>query len=253
MLRHEGTFYSPYGDDDMIAKRKKLLVFLLLTVIFVSGLPVCASGAGLPRLAKDAVILAFGDSLTFGTGAAPTESYPAILERLVGRRVVNEGVPGEITGEGLERLSEVLKREKPALLILCHGANDLLRFLDKRQTASNLRAMIRLARKNGAAVVLIAVPLLGITLSPEHFYVEIVTEKGATVRIAVPSPGITLSPAPLYREIAAEMKIPIEEEALTTVLSDGSLKSDVIHPNATGYRRLAESIAGLLKKSGAVE
>lgn len=64
--------------------------------------------------------------MTFGTGAAPEESYLAVLERLVGRRVVNEGVPGEITDEGLERLPEVLKREKPTLLILCHGANDLL-------------------------------------------------------------------------------------------------------------------------------
>jgi hypothetical protein len=46
----------------MLTKRKKLLVFLLLTVIVVSGLPICASGAKLPLLAKDAVILAFGDS-----------------------------------------------------------------------------------------------------------------------------------------------------------------------------------------------
>ena len=237
----------------MITIRKKLLIFLLLTVIVVSGLPVCASGAGLPRLAKDAVILAFGDSLTFGTGAAPEESYPAILERLVGRRVVNEGIPGEITGEGLERLPEALKREKPALLILCHGANDLLRGLDKRQAAANLRAMIRLAREKGAAVVLIAVPFLGINLSPDPLYLEIAIEKGAVVQIEVPSPSITLSPAPLYRETAAEMKIPLEENALTMVLSDGSLMSDYIHPNAAGYRRLAELIAALLKKSGAVE
>jgi acyl-CoA thioesterase I len=69
----------------------------------------------------------------------------------------------------------------------------------------------------------------------------------------VPSPGITLSPAPLYREIATEMKIPFEEEAMTTVLSDGSLRSDYIHPNAAGYRRVAESVAALLEKSGAVE
>jgi acyl-CoA thioesterase-1 len=251
--RHEAAFYSPYGDNGMITKRKKSLIFLLLTVIVVSGLPVCASGAGLPRLAKDAVILAFGDSLTFGTGAAPGESYPAILERLVGRRVVNEGIAGEITGEGLVRLPEALKRGKPALLILCHGANDLLRFLNKRQAAANLRAMIRLAREKGAAVVLVAVPSLGITLSPDPFYLEIATEKGAAVLIAVPSLGIALSPEPLYREIAAEMGLPVEEEALTMVLSDGSLRSDYIHPNAAGYRRLAASIAALLKKSGAVE
>jgi lysophospholipase L1-like esterase len=49
------------------------------------------------------------------------------------------------------------------------------------------------------------------------------------------------------------MKIPIKEKVLTTVLSDGSLRSDYIHPNAAGYRRLAELIAALLKNSGAVE
>jgi len=209
----------------MIPRRKKSLFFLLLTLVVASGLPACVSEAGLPLLAKDAVILAFGDSLTFGTGAAPAESYPAVLERLVGKRVVNEGVPGEISGEGLARLPDVLKREKPALLILCHGANDLLRGLNKQQAAGNLRAMIRLAREKGAAVVLVAVPL----------------------------PGLALSPAPLYREIAAEMKLPLEEKALITVLSNRNLLSDPIHPNAAGYRLLAEAIASLLKRSGAVK
>jgi lysophospholipase L1-like esterase len=209
----------------MITKRKKLLVFGLLTIMASAFMMVCSSYAKSPRLTSDAVILAFGDSLTFGTGAAPTKSYPAILERLVGRRVVNAGVPGEVTEEGLSRLSEVLEREKPALLILCHGGNDLLRRLNQQQIANNLRAMIRLARERGVVVVIIAVPFA----------------------------GIALSPPPFYREIATEMKVPVEENALTTVLSDGSLKSDYIHPNAAGYSRLAESIAALLKKSGAVE
>jgi lysophospholipase L1-like esterase len=57
----------------------------------------------------------------------------------------------------------------------------------------------------------------------------------------------------MYREIAKELSIPIEEETLSTVLADSSLKSDYIHPNAAGYRRLAESIATLLKKSGAID
>ncbi|OHE23588.1 MAG: arylesterase [Syntrophus sp. GWC2_56_31] len=209
----------------MTITRKKLLIFGMLTILASAVLMACSSSAKSPRLAGHALILAFGDSLTFGTGATPAESYPAVLERLVGRRVVNSGVPGEVTGEGLSRLPGVLEREKPALLILCHGGNDLLRRLDRQQTADNLRAMIRLARERGVAVVL----------------------------IAVPSPGLALSPPPFYRDIAAEMKIPIEEEALTDVLSDGALKSDYIHPNAAGYRRLAASIAALLKKGGAVE
>jgi acyl-CoA thioesterase-1 len=221
----ERYFIAPYGDNGMIPKRKKFLASLLLTIVASAFLMACSSGANLPRLASNEVILAFGDSLTFGTGATLTESYPATLERLVGRRVVNSGVPGEVTGQGLSRLPGVLEREKPALLILCHGGNDLLRRLNQQQTANNLRAMIRLARERGVTVVI----------------------------IAVPSPGLSLSPPPFYREIAAEMKIPIEEKILTTVLSDGSLKSDYIHPNAAGYRRMAESIAALLRKSGAVE
>lgn len=209
----------------MITRRNKWLVSFLLAIITSAFLMACSSSVKLPRLASDAVILAFGDSLTFGTGAAPAESYPAILERLVGRRVVNSGVPGEVTGEGLSRLPEVLEREKPALMILCHGGNDMLRRLDRKQTANNLRAMIRSARERGVAVVI----------------------------IAVPSPGLSLSPPPLYRETATEMGLPIEEEVLTTLLSDGSLRSDYIHPNAAGYRRLAEAMAVVLKKSGAVE
>ncbi len=208
----------------MITKSKKVLVFGLLIIMASTILMACSTGAKLPGLAKDAVILAFGDSLTFGTGATPAESYPAVLERLVGRRVVNSGVPGEVTGEGLFRLPKVLDEENPALLILCHGGNDMLRNLDKQKTADNLRAMIRLAQVRRIAVVI----------------------------ISVPSPGLALSPPPFYRETAAEMEIPFDEKTLAMVLSDRSLKSDYIHPNASGYRKMAESIADLLKKSGAV-
>lgn len=197
----------------------------LLALAASALLIACSSGAQLPRLAGNAVVLAFGDSLTFGTGATPEESYPATLGRLIGRRVVNAGVPGEISADGLSRLPELLEKEKPALLILCHGGNDLLRRIDQRQTAGHLRAMIRLARERGVAVAL----------------------------LAVPSPGFSLTPPRFYREIAAEMALPIDEEILATVLSDGALRSDYIHPNGAGYRRLAESIAALLKKSGAVE
>jgi len=219
------AFCFPYGDNDMITKRNKLMIIGLLIVMAGTVLAACSSGAKSPLLANDAVILAFGDSLTFGTGATPEESYPAVLERLVGRRVVNSGIPGEVTGEGLSRLPEVLEEEKPELLILCHGGNDMLRRLDQQQTAGNLRAMIRLSQERGIAVVI----------------------------ISVPSPGLALSPPQFYRETAAEMNIPFDDEALAMVLSDRSLKSDYIHPNAAGYRRLAESIAALLKKSGAVQ
>ncbi len=201
------------------------LITLLLAIIIGVGLTACSSQSKLPHLTDDAVIVAFGDSLTFGTGVEPVQSYPAVLGKMVGRRVVNTGVPGEVTVDGLSRLPEILEREKPALLLLCHGGNDQLRRLNQQQTANNIREMIRLAQKRGIAVVL----------------------------IAVPAPGLSLSPPPMYREIAKELTIPIEENILSTVLADNSLKSDYIHPNTEGYRRLAESIVNLLKKSGAID
>ncbi|OGP67935.1 MAG: arylesterase [Deltaproteobacteria bacterium RBG_16_44_11] len=209
----------------MNSRKHNALTSLLLTIIIGAGLAACSSPAKLPRLANDAVIVAFGDSLTFGTGAEPMQSYPAVLEQMIGWRVVNAGVPGEVTGEGLSRLSEILERDKPALLLLCHGGNDHLRRLNQQQSANNIREMIRLARDRGVAVLL----------------------------IAVPAPGLSLSPSPMYREIAKELSMPLEEKILSEVLADASLKSDLIHPNAAGYHRMAESVAALLKKSGAID
>ncbi len=209
----------------MNSKKLERFILLLAAILLWSGLAACSPSARLPRLADDAVVVAFGDSITFGTGASTQESYPAVLEKLIGRRVVNAGVPGEVTADGLSRLPAILEREKPALLIICHGGNDQLRRLDERQTVANIKAMIQLAGQNNVAVLL----------------------------IAVPSPGIIVSPAPFYRQIAKELSIPLEEKTLSLVLADGSLKSDFIHPNAAGYRRLAEALAVLLKKSGAID
>jgi acyl-CoA thioesterase I len=197
---------------------------LLLLGICFCFIAACADSPKLPPLPGDGVLLAFGDSLTFGTGAAASESYPAVLEQLIGHRVANYGLPGEISAEGLARLPGVLEQERPALLILCHGANDLLRRMDRGQAAENLRGMVRLAREQGISVVL----------------------------VAVPSPDLSLAPPVFYSQIATEFGIPIEEKALAGILGKGSLKADYIHPNGTGYRQLAEALASLLKKSGAI-
>src|SRR3990172_4112015 len=178
----------------------------------------------LPKLGTDAVVLAFGDSITFGTGAGENQSYPAVLEGLIGRKVHSAGVPGEVSAKGLARLPSALDYYKPQLLILCSGGNDFLRKLGRRQTAENLRAMVRTARDKGVAVRL----------------------------IAVPEPGLMPSPPDFYRDIAKEFSIPYEDGALKKILRDNELKSDLIHPNAKGYARLAEAVAGVLKQAGAL-
>ena len=194
---------------------------LLAALLLLSA---CGQQAKLAPLAPDAVVLAFGDSLTYGTGANEEQSYPAQLARITGRRVVREGVPGEVSETGLARLPAVLDEHQPRLLILCHGGNDFLRRLPKAQAAENVRSMIRLARDRGIEVLLIGTPEIGFTLTPPDF----------------------------YGEIAKQFGIPYEGDVLTKILRNGELKSDQIHPNAQGYRLMAERVADLLKKAGAI-
>jgi acyl-CoA thioesterase I len=136
------------------------LAVIALVVVFAG----CSDRPKLERLPGDAVVLAFGDSLTFGTGAADEESYPAQLERLIGRRVVRAGVPGEVTAQALERLPAALDEHAPRLLLLCIGGNDFLWRLGNQQAERNVREMVKLAQSRGVAVVLIGTPEPGFTV-----------------------------------------------------------------------------------------
>ena len=194
---------------------------IAVLVLLMSG---CGKHPKLPPLAPDAVVLAFGDSLTYGTGASEEESYPSQLARVTGRRVVREGVPGEVSAAGLARLAAMLDEHQPRLLLLCHGGNDFLRRLPREQAAENVRAMIRLAKSRGVEVVL----------------------------IGTPEPGFSVAPPAFYVEIAKEFRIPYEGDVLGKILRDSSLKADQVHPNAKGYLLMAERVADLLRKSGAI-
>jgi lysophospholipase L1-like esterase len=188
-------------------------------------LSACGSGPRLSRLADDAVIVAFGDSLTYGFGASADFSYPAELSRLTGREVVNAGINGETTGQGRLRLANSLERHRPALLILCMGGNDFLLHHSADEIEANLRAMIREAKRSNVEVLL----------------------------LGVPRPGLLLRADPLYESLAESEQLPLEEKALPRILSKRQLKSDTIHPNAEGYAELAQRIQQALQKHGALK
>lgn len=179
----------------------------------------------LPRLGDDAVIMAFGDSLTYGTGAGREQSYPARLQQLVDRRVVNAGVPGETTGDGRQRLAQAVFQHQPDLILLCLGGNDFLRRHNVQATRDNLSHMIDWIQERD-------IPL---------------------VMLAVPEPKLLGGNHPLYRELAQQYDVILEDEIILEVLRDGSLKTDPIHPNAEGYEKIARAVAELLREAGAVD
>ena len=180
-----------------------------------------------PRLDKlddDSVIVAFGDSLTYGTGAKEHQSYPAVLEELIGITVINEGVSGEQSRAGRKRLPKVVEAEQPDLVIFIHGGNDFLRKRPRSETETNLRAMIDYLHKHDIDVIM----------------------------LGVPDAGILLSTADVYETVAEDMNVPMDDDIIPDLLSNNQYKSDYVHPNAKGYRKMAQALRDLLKESGAL-
>jgi len=202
--------------------------FMHLFLVAIMGLWLSSCSSPTPKLnplSPDDVIVAFGDSLTYGTGAPKETSYPVILEKIIGIKVVNEGIPGEETAGSLMRIDSVLEKYHPSLVIVCVGGNDHLRKRKPEQIKENLKNIIQHIRNTGADVLLIAPPVFSLSLS-------------------VPD---------LYAELGEEFGIPVDDTTLAILLKQPDLKSDYIHLNAAGYKALAESIASMLKKTGAVD
>jgi lysophospholipase L1-like esterase len=192
---------------------------LLCLFLFTAG--GCGGKPQISPITRDSVILAFGDSLTAGDETAKKDSYPSRLQERLGCRVVNAGVSGELSADGVKRLPSELDDHRPQLVILCHGGNDLLNKADDASIVQSLESMIRIAKDKGADVIL----------------------------IGVPRPGLRLRTASFYRKIADRCGIPCDTTMIAGILSHPSMKTDYVHPNAEGNRKLAEALADLIARS----
>lgn len=175
------------------------------------------------------MIIAFGDSLTAGLGVAPGESYPDFLQNRLDEAgfdydVVNEGMSGDTTAAGLQRVDIVAARN-PEWVILAFGGNDGLRGLSVSRMKENLAKMIeRLQARN------INVLLAGMKLPPN--YGRKYTEPFERV----------------FPELARQYDVPLIPFLLEGVGGHAELmQNDGAHPTAEGNRIVAENVWEVLK------
>lgn len=163
-------------------------------------------------------IVAIGDSLTEGHYMAPADSWPALLGERLGRPVVNLGVSGETAAQVRERIERQGLPPQPSLVLLCVGANDILRGLPEEPLLAALRGLVQRARATGAPVVVIGLESYRHPLRP--------FDHGAA-----------------FRSVAAETGAGYLPDLVRGVLSDPALMRDAIHPNAAGNAAIARRLA----------
>ena len=156
-------------------------------------------------------IICFGDSLTYGTGAARNKSYPAQLSEMTGQPIINAGIPGNTTADGLERLEADVLERSPRIVLVTLGGNDLKNGVDKKTAFKNLRNIVEAIQAREALVVIGGVKLLFWDRGYEEEYKKLAEETGA---LLIPN-------------------------VLKGLIGHDELMSDTIHPNAAGYEIMA--------------
>ncbi len=168
---------------------------------------------------KNEKIVAFGDSLVFGVGATKGNDFVSLLGDTVGNDIINLGVSGDTTEDGVLRMQEVLK-EDPGIVILLLGGNDYLRRIPEEKTRENLETLIKAFTTNGSVVVLLGV-------------------RG----------GVLIDGREeVYRDLSEQYGTVYVEDVLDGVFLKPELMFDGIHPNDGGYAIIAERLYEVFKE-----
>ena len=217
---------SGFNSNSAIHKniRSKVMALTLMSAAVATSS--CSREPSKEYLPADSTVVALGDSLTYGYGATPQTSYPAILAELTGWQIINAGVNGDTSADVLARSAAIIA-QNPDLVLLGVGGNDVLRRTESMTTKANISATIATIKAANIPVVLIAEP---------HFSSSALFGRA--------------SDNPIYKEIATSEEIPLYSKGWSEVLSDDSLKSDQIHANAAGYRHFAQGLYGYLQDEG---
>jgi acyl-CoA thioesterase I len=211
-----------------------VLVNLMAKIPVLALRPAAAALAllllGAPVAAAPPRVLFFGDSLTAGLGLAPDQALPARLQaRLaadgVAARVINGGVSGDTTADGLARLDWAMENHPNAVLVEL-GANDALRGIDPKLTYANLDGIVAKLKARGVKIMLIGM------LAPPNWGHDYQRQFDA-----------------IYRRLAAKYRVPLYPFILDGVAMNPALNQpDGLHPNAKGADLIAQKLAPLVAK-----
>ena len=172
----------------------------------------------MPHATRDGPIIAFGDSLVYGTGSTGGGFVRLLAERL-GTPIENLGIPGDTTADGIARLDEVIERH-PAVVILLLGGNDYLRQVPRDETFANLAKIIERLQADHIAVLLIGV-------------------RGGLIRDIF---------AERFEQLADRYHTAYVHDVLDDTLGVSRYMADQVHPNDAGYGVIAERVYPVLKK-----
>jgi len=152
-------------------------------------------------------IVCFGDSLTAGVGASKGLDYPSRLAELTGIEVINSGVSGNTTTDGLARLQEDVLDHQPDVVLITLGGNDLRKRVEIGSVEANLTAIVEEIQGAGSMVVLggLQIPLYGGELSE------------------------------MYESVARQTGAVLIPNIFAGIFTDRKFMSDPIHPNDSGY------------------
>lgn len=200
----------------MITNNSKISIILFLGLVCscILGFVGCAKREIKNIDSKGKNIICFGDSVTFGYGANPQESYPVVLSKMLDTPVINAGIDGDTSSEALSRLESDVLNRNPLLVVIEFGGNDFLRKFPKEVTVNNIKEMI-----------------------------QRIQARGAIVAIADVSAGMFLREyRSLFNALAKQEGVIFVPSILSGIITNPGLKSDFLHPNAEGYKLVAKKI-----------
>ncbi len=193
-------------------RKNKLLV--IGCGLLILGLAGCA-GQNIKNVdSKGTNIVCYGDSITFGYGADAGQDYPSWLAKKIAFTVINAGVDGDNSAEGLARINADVLGKGPLLVIIEFGGNDFLGGIPLEATVNNIKEMVDKIQAKGAMAAIVDISAGMLFRNYRRQFSKIAREKGA---IFIP-------------------------DVLSGIITNAGLKSDFFHPNDKGYDLIAERI-----------